>query len=166
MTYIPDDTMISLMVEGFNEDNHKILQSLWKRHLKNRDSKWHFFWEGDYTLIRCQQTFVKRVTGYLRFHGFKVINLEEWVDNIEITEKYQSEFQQIFHAYSEIALKSMNSNITEIKNLFDRVIHCFINNITLPHRREKNGIYFEPWLIAEQAIARAITVGQIIGRRR
>ena len=159
------DQMKSIMVPRFNENQLDILHRLWKRHLR-KDDKWHFFWEGHYTLIRCQSLFVPKVVAFLRYHRIDTVNQGPWVDNIEITKKYQDEFQQMFHAFSEIAMKCVNADNQILAELVDRVFHCFLNNMVTNERRDGDYVYWEPKLVMNCAIQRATTIGQLIERGR
>jgi hypothetical protein len=146
----------------FNEDQQEILYRLWKRHLK-KDPWWHFFYEGDYTLLRVSEIFLKKTGVFLqrkkvRFHFNGV-----WKDNIKTTKKYQEQFMYIFHGYSEIAMKTMGEGNSVVGPLLDRVTHCFMNNMSSRFRRIKMKQYWEPNMIATCAAERALTIGYILG---
>lgn len=154
--------MVSIRVFNFNEDQLDILKRLYKRHLI-RDHKWHFFWEGSYTVIRCQNMFARKVERFLKYHKFEAEFEGDWVDNIPITKKYQAQFEEIFHGFSVIAMKS---NDKEVDELIDRVIHCFLNNMTTVERRDGDYVFWEPMKIVQNALQRAVFIGQIIERSR
>lgn len=156
------DQMVSIKLFDFNEDQLDILKGLYKRHLR-KDDKWHFFWEGYYTLIRCQKLFAPKVKGYLRYHKVQFVDQGVWVDNISITKKYQEEFQQIFHGYSVLAMKGKDE---EVDKLIDRVIHCFLNNMSTNERRKGDYTFWEPYKIIDNALQRAVFIGQIIERSK
>lgn len=161
------DQMVSIKLHDFNEDQLEILHRLWKRHLRH-DKHWHFFWEGYYTLIRCTKMFAPKVRTYLKYHKIKFEDQGVWIDNIEITQQFQTEFQQMFHAFSELAMKTVkkdNDHQTLIE-LVDRVCHCFLNNMVTNERRDGDYVYWEPSLLMKCALQRATTIGQIIERGR
>ena len=159
--------MVSIKIPNFNEDQLHILHRLWKRHLRY-DKHWHFFWEGYYTLIRCTKMFAPKVLTYFKYHKIPVEHQGVWIDNIEITKKYQIEFQQMFHSFSEIAMKTVakDSDDQTLIELVDRVCHCFLNNMVTNERRDGDYVYWEPKLLMNTAIQRATTIGQIIERGR
>ena len=145
---------------SFDMSNLSTLYQLWKDHLY-KDDQWHFFWEGEYTALRISEDSALPVIHFLSANDIKFIDQGPWIDNIKITQKYQKEFAPIFHSFSELAMKNVNSKDDEIDQLIDRVIHCFMNNLMTKTRTEKEGIFWEPLLIAKSAIFRSITIGQI-----
>jgi hypothetical protein len=161
------DQMVSIKVLQYNEDQLDILHALWKRHLRH-DRCWHFFWEGYYTLIRCQKMFAPKVEGFLRYHKVKYEKQGVWIDNIEITQKFQNEFRQMFHSFSELAMKTVkrDNDYQTLIELVDRVCHCFLNNMVTNDRRDGDYVYWEPKLLMNCAIQRATQIGQIIERGR
>jgi len=154
--------MVSIKVFDFNENQLDILKKLYQKHLI-KDNKWHFFWEGDYTLIRCQEVMASKVMRFLRFYKVRSKNEGEWIDNINITLKYQNQFQDIFHGFSIIAMKCTDE---EIDMLLDRMVHCFLNNVTTVERRDGDYIFWEPMKIITNAVQRAVFIGQMIERSK
>ena len=45
----------------FNQDQEAVLYELWNKVLKNHDEWWHFFYEGEETLIRVEAKSLKLV---------------------------------------------------------------------------------------------------------
>lgn len=124
------------------------------------DDRWHFFMEGSYFLIRCQEKFVEPILDLARNIKVGVIHEGEWEDPIRITQRYQDLFEPIFHNYSLLALR-VEGNREEMKRVLDRVIHCFLNMaiIRLP---EEVDLLLEPTMIMKSALERAFTIGSLV----
>jgi ribosomal protein S17E len=123
----------------------EILVGLYKEIL-HKDPNWHFFYEIFYNIVRCSKKFQNDVEAYLKRESKTVDPTDKsvithfyyevkgpWVDNQEITKKYQKHFRAIFHANSEMimsmALAEDPSKIwREIYLIADRLTHCFILN--------------------------------------
>ena len=146
---------------SFDMSNLPTLYQLWKDILC-KDSKWHFFWEGSYTALRVEFNSVERVIKFLTENKVKFIDQGPWVDNIHTTRKYQKEFMSIFHSFSELAMKNIDSDIGQIDDLIDRVIHCFMNNLMTNDRVKDGGPLWEPLTIAKNAVFRSTMIGQIM----
>lgn len=131
------------------------------------DSQWHFFWEGNYTVIRCGST-ASKIERHLKRLNIKY-EVEKWEDNIPITNKYQEQFQIIFHGFSELA---MNLKEDEIHPILERATHCFLNNcltksnglLDLCKGMQLSNNLWESVAIAAVLIGRAYTTGWIVGR--
>jgi len=146
---------------NFNEDEEKILHTLWKEVL-SEDNWWHFFYEGSYTVIRVTRKSRGKVSNFLKRKGVDCRYAGKWIDNIKTTRESQNEFLYIFHGYSELAMKSIGKSNKDIEFLLDRVVHCFMNNMSSNLRRETTGALWEPMLIAKNAIERAVFIGRIL----
>jgi len=158
--------LYEIKLPGFNEYNEKKLHTLWKEVLR-RDSWWHFFYEGSYTLLRIGEiSFNNGIENHLVAYDIPYeIKKGWWEDNIPITSKFQKEFMYIFHGYSELAMKNFGTTSNKMKPLLDRVLHCFMNNMSSQKRRKQGGVYWEPEMIATCAVERALTIGHILGRK-
>ena len=78
--------------------NWDLLKQLKKDVLSN-DKYWHFFWEGDYTLIRCPSRRVRKVVKWLESRDIECTVEGPYQDNIPITRKYGDEFVPMFHVF-------------------------------------------------------------------
>jgi hypothetical protein len=72
----------------------------------------------------------------------------------------------MFHTFSELAMKCIKSDDQILAELVDRVCHCFLNNMVTNERRAGDYVYWEPSLLMNCALQRAVTIGQIIERGR
>lgn len=109
------------------------LQFMYERFL-HADPKWHFFYEGNYNHIRCQKSFMEKVTKVLETNGFDFTEPVVWEDSSATVRAYEEEFTSLFHNFSEIAMKFQNSNDTQqdklkFESISDRIIHCFLNHM-------------------------------------
>jgi hypothetical protein len=71
-----------------------LIKEIYNGVLKNKDSKWHFFHEGSHSLIRTVRPHAVTRFIYKRHPSFIVTNKGKWVDNIDITKKYQTTFKK------------------------------------------------------------------------
>jgi hypothetical protein len=182
--------LTQIKVEGWNLDvdsNFQELHKIYKYQLCT-DDWWHFFREGDYTLIRCLNENVHEVSKLLQTeHGItpeQIHVTKPWVDNIEITKEYQEEFTYMFHAFSVLAMKSFEREDTQspyemmsdFMHIFDRVVHCFLNvgrshkkvqafKPFMPVKKDSHvaGIW-ESMLITHNALMRMYTLGTFSGQ--
>lgn len=183
--------LTEIKVEGFNLDEDENFRSLYEiyRDILVDDDWWHFFREGDYSLIRCEDDMVGKVTKYLEDNlGImpgQIEITEPWVDNIKATRTYQTEFMYMFHAFSVLAMKlladeqgrSQEEATFSTISVFDRVVHCCLNNIRsdrtvegfgafIPLKRESH--IFNMWesaMIMHNALMRMYTLGNYSGKR-
>ncbi len=127
----------------------------------HKDPNWHYFVENTYNHIRFSSKFWPEVRDILNLHGVQRSPVKNWVDEQDITRKYQDVFQKMFHSFSLLAVQEYDED--EIDQLLDRVIHCFMNHqvIFLPEHREKFGTNMEAVLISNNAIARAHYTGKL-----
>ena len=183
--------LTQIKVEGWNlnvDSNFVALYNVYEHALKE-DDWWHFFREGDYTLIRCQGSSVEMVISLLKTeHGImpeeQIKITTPWVDNIEITKAYQEEFTYMFHAFSVLAMKSFEKEdaqspyemMSDFMHIFDRVVHCFLNvgrsekkvqafKPFMPVKKDSHvaGIW-ESMLITHNALMRMYSLGTFTGR--
>ena len=155
--------IISIKLENFNEGDEKTLYRVWKRVLRH-DPWWHFFYEGNYTLLRVSDPYLIEVCNWFKMYKITYIRQGVWVDNISTTKEFQGEFKYIFHGYSELAMKSIGGTSNKMTLLLDRVVHCFMNNMSSDKRRRSvtQRVDWEPLMIANCAIQRARTIGMIM----
>jgi len=188
--------MISeIKIEGHDldeGDNLANLFTIYKEVLVD-DDLWHFFREGDYTLIRCDEMSLGKITKILEDQGImpgQITITDEWIDNIEATRKYQEAFTYVFHGFSVLAMQlyegeehgamemSVNEALETFVGVFDRVVHCFLNvartdkkikgfSAFIPVKRESHlwGIW-ESSFIMHNALMRMYTLGSYSGKRQ
>ena len=113
----------------------ELMQEIYKSILHN-DSMWHFFWEGDYTVIRCQFQYLSVVKQLLEgwnktLDEHSKLEIVEkqlgYQENIPVTKKYIEAYVPIFHGYSVLAMEMDNEDFIEI---LERNNHCFLNMVT------------------------------------
>ena len=161
--------MVEFELKDFNWTEARcleLLRGLWQFCLRY-DQYWHFFWEGDYTVVRCSLSFQENVSGFLKRNGVVYAMNGEWVDNIPITKKYQKQFMGMFHAFSELAMQMEDD---EFRLILDRVCHCFLNNCHTLKRVHKAddlvgtawaSTFWESLCLADVATGRAYTIGRM-----
>jgi len=134
--------LTQIRIEGWSLDVGANFEDLYKiyEHVLQNDDWWHFFREGDYTLIRCLNKNVKQVSKLLEIeHGImpgQIKVTKPWIDNISTTRAYQEEFTYMFHAFSVLSMKLLEEEdkqspyevATNFIGVFDRVVHCFLNS--------------------------------------
>jgi len=121
------DKLYSLKLYDFpiDEDNWATLKAVWRNQLC-RDERWHFFWEFGDAVIRCQDPHA--VLDQLRDMDIDVELNGDWREKYDTREtvvnKYAAEFEQLFHTYSELAMKLDPDDFLRV---LERIIHCFWN---------------------------------------
>lgn len=94
------------------------------------DNRWHFFWEGTYTVIRCNPLLVPHLKELVEANDkdLKVVIVANgYNENIETTRKYLEAFIHIFHGYSVLAMEMDSEDFVSI---LERINHCFLNVVT------------------------------------
>ena len=128
------------------ENSPRFIKTLYKKFLKN-DKNWHFFYEGDYMLLRLEK-WNSKLDSYLKKKKI-VEGYSDWVDANDLVRKYQSIFKELFHCYSVL---SMMVKEKDFMMALDRVIHCFCN-MSYNHYRSKK--VNEADLLANYAVRKA-----------
>jgi hypothetical protein len=179
-----------IKITNFNLDEDGNLSKLFRLYINVllKDNWWHFFREGDYTLIRCTQQSVNEVTQF--FHNLEIDPeqlefTEVWKDNIPRTRKYQDEFTYMFHAFSVLSMKmyeeeihlEMDDVMDNFTGIFDRVVHCFLNTARTDLKTEgfkpfipiknENHVFalWESMIITHNALMRMYSIGNYSGKR-
>jgi len=124
----------SIRIDNFDldkEGNIFQLHQLYKDVLI-ADDWWHFFREGEYTLVRCASDIASEVVDYLvevlHMDRDDITVTQDWVDNIKPTRDNQTAFTYIFHGFSILAMTILEDDKNVMFDaIFDRVIHCFLN---------------------------------------
>jgi hypothetical protein len=156
-------TLYELKINHFNEDQEDILQKLWISILQ-KDPWWHFFYEGSYTIIRVSTKYLSKTKKFLKDNKIEFKEIGDWIDNIRITKAFQGPFTYIFHGYSELAMRNLSMGNDRVSELLDRVVHCFMNNMSNDKRRNEGKLWnwWEPMMVAKSAVGRAYTIGMIV----
>jgi hypothetical protein len=143
-------------------DNHLIIKKLYDEIL-HVDEWWHFFYEDSYMLVRFSVSLCTPIEKFLEKRKIQYHSPRNWIDNIPITKEYQEQFAYIFHAYSVLAMKTQKSKDKKIRELFDRITHCFLNNVRTKTR--SSDPLWEINTILRAAVDRAYTIGWYTGKR-
>jgi len=143
--------------EGINHDEPRaweLIKEIYNEILY-ADDEWHFFYENFYNIIRCSKKFYPKLIRKLDKLDVVYKEKGEWVDEQPSTRKHQKIFQKMFNTFTVMALKEYDPS--EIKTLYDRVSHCFLNHqyYVLEEYREFNGRQWESRLVNEYAFNRA-----------
>ena len=141
-----------------------------------KDPLWHYFYEGDYSLIRCSKKYIKNVEDCLVEHGIKFRTPTIWKEGLYVTKKYQHIYKHIFHHTSVLAIELYkNEDFTSYLAAGDRIIHPFLNQSLYPAKAaglceslENSNIDFQYWeaeRMSELATGRAYHIGRIVGQK-
>lgn len=175
-----EEKIVEFNLEDFNEDMRGAFDNLYRLYQKIliKDSNWHFFYEGDFTILRCGAGWVDAVRVYLMKNDIKHTQPKEWVEPWELTREMQDCFGPIFHSLSVLVMELFRRNRLLwydklITNSVDRVIHPFLNMATyLKYFNAEAGIQKGPFVkweaevMASLTVSRAHTAGMIIGEQR
>lgn len=134
------------------------------------DENWHFFYEGEFTVIRFSYKFLKDIKTYLSQRNIRTSIAKRWIDSSKIVEKYKEEYTKLFHIFSMFSIFVPTTE--ELHQVFDRIAHPFCNH---NHYRMaiNNGIksdndlidayyaaHLEPDFIAKYLVGRAMYSGK------
>lgn len=129
-----DQTLVEqFTIPGLNWHQKRawpLLRKLW-RDVLHTDPRWHFFWEGSYSLIRCSASHTKRVDEFFAAQKIKVQWDGLWKDPNPLVHKYQSLYEGMFHGFSEMAVHLSKQTAGNWKKdefwlALDRIVHPFI----------------------------------------
>jgi len=161
-----------LKIYGLNElwgdadsgaDGLELMREVYKSVLSN-DPRWHFFWEGDYTVIRCDPFYANTVDNYFSaFDDFTVIwKKDGYKENIWITKKYLEAYIPIFHGFSILALELDNEDF--LLSL-ERINHCYLNMVTRDELKDQFRIPSEDTYANRGMCWEAIAIGHVAHMR-
>lgn len=135
---------MNLYGEGFDDKNPKLmvenLVDLYKEVL-HEDEKWHFFVEGDFTVIRFSESFVNDIVKFLNGRGLNDWSTpKEWEESTNITQVFQYRiFLNMFHVISESVMMLLSDEKIKseyydlcIELIAERMIHAWFNHNMLP----------------------------------
>lgn len=172
--YWSGEEVIEFFLLDFNEDLDKAwgkINALYNRILY-KDPNWHFFWEDEYSIIRCSQEFEEKVTKFFKEFDIQYKFNGQWSDGSEMVRKYNKIFQPMFHCFSELAIKMDEPDLFDVA---DRVTHCFFNHayyMAKDHREPFKHPYiidpmmWEAEMMARLTIYRAHYIGKYTMEKR
>lgn len=155
--------IIEFRLPDFNEDLNyagNIIKDLHYQILKN-DPEWHMFYEGQYSIIRCQFRFYKKVIRFFKSRNIKYEYIGRWIDGSYVVRKYNKFFKPLFHMYSKLSLELDEEDLYYVS---DRVCHCFFNHQTYMAKQwvELDGPHlWEASLMGRLATGRAMHAGRV-----
>jgi len=137
------------------------IQNIYFIYLMN-DPYWHFFYEREYSIIRCSKRYRMSVKKYLDKNNIQYNYVDKWKDGSVHVERYKTEFISLFHCFSMLAIQMPEEDFWSVS---DRVVHCFYNHCTYMAKkdREKYGEMWEPVLAGLINNYRASYIGRCEG---
>jgi len=144
------------MIEYRIETKAKLskVKAIWELFLQN-DKTWHFTLEGFYIELRVSKYNLK-IEKYLKEKKWKYTKFE-YKDSIPITEKYQKQFEVIFHGFSELSMKlpkeKKDEKYSDIYRCYERVVHLYANIVGI-------GLIDECYRLARLTVERSHTAGK------
>ena len=127
-----------------------------------KDDKWHFFYEGDFSIIRCQRKYKTKLEKYLNEYKIEYDFKGKWLDDHYMVVKYMEHFEPMFHAFSMLAIEMPEYDLMPVA---DRVVHPFFNHCSYMAKdyRSKFGEHsWEAYLMANMAAGRGVHAGRVI----
>jgi hypothetical protein len=149
--------------DGINYDEPRaweIIKEIYTEVLKD-DDNWHFFYENNYSIVRCSESFYPEVIEKLKQLDVYYREKGEWVDEQVATIKYQHIYKGLFHYFTLMALEEYDES--DIGMIYDRVSHCFLNHqfYVLEDYRKKHGRQWEANIMSSVLIDRAAYTGML-----
>jgi hypothetical protein len=158
-----DEIMVEFNLNGFNGDMGNawfLIKELHRRVLKD-DPEWHFFYEGNFSIIRCRNKFASRVEKFFEHSLIDYKYNGTWVDSSYAVRDYIDFFKPLFHLYSTLALKLNEGDLFHVS---DRVNHCFFNHqsyVAKSYVKAYGQNFWEAQLMGELAVRRAHYIGRL-----
>lgn len=156
--------IIQYNLPNFNEDFDTAwyhILTIYETVLK-KDYEWHFFYEGHYNIIRCQNRYTKKLEKYFKENDIEFERKGVWKGDHWAVEKYREHFTRMFHDFSLLALKMAEG---EIQAVADRIIHPFYNHCTYlaeTYRKKLGEHAWEGHLMASLTASRSIHSGRLV----
>lgn len=126
------DEVMQFRLDGFNDDG---LDKAFLRivdiydKILYKDPNWHYFYEGDHSLIRCSFKYVDLVETYLKKNGISYVPPDHWEEGTYTTVMYKDIYKHIFHSISVLMIQMYkNDDGRNLLEAGDRVIHPFFNH--------------------------------------
>jgi hypothetical protein len=150
-----------------------LMRRIYQEVLK-KDAYWHFFWEGDYTVIRHEVGYYRHIKHLVEQNtdDLEVVQvLDGYRENMPTTKKYLESYVHIFHGFSLLALEIEDDDFLDC---LERNNHCFLNMVTRFSLRDRfkvpcdkygttDGMGWESIAIMMVAHLRSYTVGWLYG---
>ncbi len=129
---------IKIKNTGYESNDYAIIITLYNHVLKD-DENWHFFYEGDFNIIRFSDEFEEKIFKCLdnTEKNVQLISVDstlvkDWTDDHEIVNEFKDEFIKVFHTNSVFAMKIfqkyLNKDEINYQKIADRILHGFFNN--------------------------------------
>lgn len=146
-----------IQYELLKENSSRFIKSIYKKFLIF-DSDWHFFYEGDYMLLRLKERNPK-IENYLKRRKVK-FNVRLWEDANRTVRSRQSAFRVLFHEFSVLCMVCKGK---EFDSVAERIFHCFLNmgGSFLTARQVPESLY-----LTYHAIQRARTEGVQLAKKK
>jgi len=149
--------------EGINFDEKRaweIIKEIYTEVLKD-DDNWHFFYENNYNIVRCSESFYLEVIKKLKGLDIYYREKGEWVDEQIATRKYQHIYKGLFHYFTLMALEEYDED--DIGMIYDRVSHCFLNHqfYVLEDYKNRYGKHWEANIMSNALIGRSAYTGML-----
>ena len=165
--YEKEGKLIEFDLLNFNED----LEMAWKRvnalydKVLYKDKQWHLFYEGKFSTLRCSPKYASTVEQFLKKFNIEYKKNGVWRDGSDVVRKYQKVFKEMFHSFSELALRLDEAYLF---NAADRVCHSFFNHVfymAKDHRDCFDGtstamLMWEAEMMARLSVYRAHYIGR------
>lgn len=84
--------MEEYILYNFGEKDHEILKEMYHLFLKY-NKEWHFFYEGEYTLLRIHDRYMSSIEDILAKYNIKYTHQGRWKEPWDITNRYKSLFK-------------------------------------------------------------------------
>lgn len=153
---------------NFNED----LDKAWEKvnalydEILHKDNYWHLFYEGEFSTLRCSPQYKDKVEKFFKSYDIEWKYNGIWIDGSPMVEKYKNIFRDMFHTFSELAIRLDEDDLFKVA---DRVCHCFFNHVfymAKDHREcfEGNGtdtLMWEAEMMARLGVYRAHYIGML-----
>jgi len=174
-----ENEVVEFWLEGFNGDlGNADMKKAFAHIIKiydqilHEDPNWHYFYEANYSLIRCSLRFRKRMEKYFADNWIGYEYKDKWTEAMYVTKEYQEIFKQMFHTFSVLTIELYkNGDGNQLYLAADRVCHCFHNHaFYLANAEGGLGKYnnidmWEANNMSRLAVDRSYYIGLIKGRK-
>ena len=176
-----EDNILEFWLDGFNdgglEEAFSHIMKLYDMYLKD-DVRWHFIYEGNYTLIRCSYKYVPDLVKYFTRNEIRFRSPAWWTEGTHVTAIYKEIFTEIFHWTSVLAIEMAKNKEEDfhIQQSADRIVHVFL--LQALYLADINGsldeletagfgvMYWESSIMSNLAKYRTYHIGTIDGHNR
>ena len=126
------------------------------------DDMWHFFYEGAFSIIRCQKKYKKKLEKYFASNNIDFKYEGEWTKDHRVVDKHRDCFVRMFHDFTILAITMSEGDFMEIA---DRITHSLFNHSTYMNKsfRSTHGEHvWEGIILSYIAALRSTHCGQIV----